>query len=311
MVQEKQPVTTTSARVLVVEDESIIRMDIENALKRAGHAVVASCASGEEAIELCAEHKPEVVLMDIALNGPLSGIDAAHVIHETAGSAVIFLTANSDVATVNRARTAMPYGYVIKPFRPVDLSVAIEMAVHNHVQDKRVRRERDDLKMRLMGEGDQSALFITVKGRQQRILCRDIRFIQALKDYVGIQVQGRRHVVYSTMASMEQRLPKDKFLRDQRAFSHGCVRLSEPLRLAKYLLRNDSAWTPERINTAMNAKTETTVRLKKPVPVVLGYFTAWVDRDGIVSFRRDVYGHDARLAAELFAGEGGAQASVR
>ena len=104
---------------------------------------------------------------------------------------------------------------------------------------------------------------------------------------------------------------KDKFLRDQRAFSHGCVRLSEPLRLAKYLLRNDSAWTPERINTAMNAKTETTVRLKKPVPVVLGYFTAWVDRDGIVSFRRDVYGHDARLAAELFAGEGGAQASVR
>ena len=185
MVQEKQPVTTTSARVLVVEDESIIRMDIENALKRAGHAVVASCASGEEAIELCAEHKPEVVLMDIALNGPLSGIDAAHVIHETAGSAVIFLTANSDVATVNRARTAMPYGYVIKPFRPVDLSVAIEMAVHNHVQDKRVRRERDDLKMRLMGEGDQSALFITVKGRQQRILCRDIRFIQALKDYEG------------------------------------------------------------------------------------------------------------------------------
>ena len=218
MVQEKQPVTTTSARVLVVEDESIIRMDIENALKRAGHAVVASCASGEEAIELCAEHKPEVVLMDIALNGPLSGIDAAHVIHETVGSAVIFLTANSDVATVNRARTAMPYGYVIKPFRPVDLSVAIEMAVHNHGQDKRVRRERDDLKMRLMGEGDQSALFITVKGRQQRILCRDIRFIQALKDYVGIQVQGRRHVVYSTMASMEQRLPKDKFLRVHRSY---------------------------------------------------------------------------------------------
>lgn len=218
MVQDKGAGATTGTRVLVVEDESIIRMDIEKALKRSGHSVVASCASGEEAIGLCAEHRPEVVLMDIALSGELTGIDAARVIHETTGSAVVFLTANSDVATVSRARTAMPYGYVIKPFRPVDLNVAIEMAVHNHGEDSRVRRERDNLKLRLLGEGDQTALFVTVKGRQQRILCRDIRFIQALKDYVGIQVQGRRHVVYSTMAAMEQRLPADEFLRVHRSY---------------------------------------------------------------------------------------------
>ena len=94
---------------------------------------------------------------------------------------------------------------------------------------------------------------------------------------------------------------KDKFKRDQRAFSHGCIRLSEPAKLAVYLLQEDSTWTPKRVKEAMNARTETIVRLKKPRPVTIGYFTSWVDRHGHVNFRRDVYGHDAKLAAELFA----------
>ena len=100
---------------------------------------------------------------------------------------------------------------------------------------------------------------------------------------------------------------KDKFKRDQRAFSHGCIRLSEPAKLAEYLLQEDSTWTPKRVKEAMNAKTETIVRLKKPRPVTIGYFTTWVDRHGHVNFRRDVYGHDAKLAAELFA-EGAVEA---
>ncbi len=216
-----QPITTpntTKARVLVVEDESIVRWDIENTLKEGGHSVVASCGSGEEAIELCDEHRPQVVLMDIALSGGITGIEAAKRIRERTGSAVVFLTANSDKGTVSRARAAVPYGYVIKPFRPVDLMVAIEMALHNHGKDSSLRRERDDLRMRLAGEGDQTALFITVKGRQQRVLCREIRFVQALKDYVGIQVGARRYVVYSTMAGIEQRLPQDQFLRVHRSY---------------------------------------------------------------------------------------------
>lgn len=94
---------------------------------------------------------------------------------------------------------------------------------------------------------------------------------------------------------------KDKFKRDQRAFSHGCIRLSEPAKLANYLLREDSTWTPQKVKDAMTGKTEVTVRLKNPRPVTIGYFTAWVDRFGQLNFRRDVYGHDAKLAMELFA----------
>ena len=96
---------------------------------------------------------------------------------------------------------------------------------------------------------------------------------------------------------------KSKFLADKRAFSHGCIRLSEPKKLADYLLRNDTTWTPEAIGKAMNATKEKVINLKPSIPVTIGYFTAWVDTDGRLNFRDDVYGHDARLARELFAPE--------
>lgn len=93
---------------------------------------------------------------------------------------------------------------------------------------------------------------------------------------------------------------KGGFAREQRAFSHGCIRLSRPADLAEYLLRNDTTWTPEKIKKAMFGGKETYVKLAEKHPVTIGYFTAWVDADGRLNFRDDVYGHDKRLAAELF-----------
>ncbi|MBK9730938.1 MAG: L,D-transpeptidase family protein [Chitinophagaceae bacterium] len=93
---------------------------------------------------------------------------------------------------------------------------------------------------------------------------------------------------------------KSLFNEPARAFSHGCIRVGEPVRLAEYLLRNDSLWTPEKIAPAMNSTKETTVTLKTPVPVFIAYFTAWVDRKGRINFRNDIYGHDGRMAKLLF-----------
>jgi L,D-transpeptidase YcbB len=90
------------------------------------------------------------------------------------------------------------------------------------------------------------------------------------------------------------------FERDQRAFSHGCIRLSQPRELAEYLLRNDPAWPPDRMLEVMLSERETSVPLRERRPVMVVYFTSWVDREGLLHFREDVYGHDRRLAAELF-----------
>lgn len=93
---------------------------------------------------------------------------------------------------------------------------------------------------------------------------------------------------------------KAMFDRDDRAGSHGCIRLSRPAELAAYLLHDDPAWTAERIHAAMTSGTETKVQLHSSRPVMIGYFTAWVDPEGRLNFRDDVYGHDAKLARELF-----------
>jgi len=93
---------------------------------------------------------------------------------------------------------------------------------------------------------------------------------------------------------------KSLFEKDKRAYSHGCIRLKEPEKFANYVLRNQPEWTPEKINEAMNSGNEKYVKVKDPIPVVITYYTAWVDENGRLNFREDIYGHDGRLAEKMF-----------
>ena len=93
---------------------------------------------------------------------------------------------------------------------------------------------------------------------------------------------------------------KSLFNNDVRAFSHGCIRLADPFALARYVLRKQPEWTPENITKAMNAGEEKFVKVKEPIPVLITYFTAWVDKNGLLNFRNDIYGHDAMLAKKMF-----------
>ncbi len=93
---------------------------------------------------------------------------------------------------------------------------------------------------------------------------------------------------------------RNLFSRSQRNFSHGCIRLQEPRRFAEYLLRNDSTFTPQKIDSLYTGGKETFVRLQEKLPVYIVYFTAWVDVNGEINFRRDIYGHDAKLEKTLY-----------
>jgi L,D-transpeptidase YcbB len=95
---------------------------------------------------------------------------------------------------------------------------------------------------------------------------------------------------------------KSLFEKDKRAYSHGCIRLAEPEKLANYLLRNNPEWTPEKISEAMYSGNEKFVKLKKSVPVIITYYTAWVDDDGRLNFRDDVYAHDETALRKMFNG---------
>jgi murein L,D-transpeptidase YcbB/YkuD len=93
---------------------------------------------------------------------------------------------------------------------------------------------------------------------------------------------------------------KDLFKKDQRAYSHGCIRLADAEKMAGYLLKDDPEWPPEKIQEAMNSGKEQYVRIKDPVPVLIYYYTAWVDENGVLQFRKDIYAHDDKVARKLF-----------
>jgi murein L,D-transpeptidase YcbB/YkuD len=95
---------------------------------------------------------------------------------------------------------------------------------------------------------------------------------------------------------------KSLFGKDKRAFSHGCIRLAEPQKMAEWLLRNNPQWPTAKIVEAMNKTTEKNVKLKDPVPVFIIYYTAWVDENGQLNFREDVYKHDSELMKKMFTG---------
>ncbi len=103
---------------------------------------------------------------------------------------------------------------------------------------------------------------------------------------------------------------KSLFAKDKRAFSHGCIRLKEPVKLAEYVLRHQPEWTPEKIQGAMSKDDQRFVKVKDPIPVVITYYTAWVDENGQLNFRDDIYGHDGKLAGKMF-GSSNTLASVK
>ena len=100
---------------------------------------------------------------------------------------------------------------------------------------------------------------------------------------------------------------KELFSKDKRAFSHGCIRLSEPEKLAEYLLQDNSSWTPEKIEEAMNSGQPQTVNIKDPVPVFITYYTTWVDETGLLNFRDDIYKRDSAIATKMFNNAASAQ----
>jgi murein L,D-transpeptidase YcbB/YkuD len=93
---------------------------------------------------------------------------------------------------------------------------------------------------------------------------------------------------------------KSLFSEQKRAFSHGCIRLADAKKMAEYLLRNDPNWDPVKIEEAMNSNEQKFVKLKNPAEVFITYYTAWVDEEGRLNFRQDVYGHDKDISGRLF-----------
>src|SRR4051794_24739069 len=128
-----------SANVIVVEDERVVALHLKQQLTRLGYSVPAMATSGDQALRQIAEHRPDVVLMDVHIDGPQDGIDTAAKIPPEFQTPVIYLTAYSEEATLERARGTKPYGYLIKPFSERELHASIQMVLERCRADAAVR----------------------------------------------------------------------------------------------------------------------------------------------------------------------------
>jgi diguanylate cyclase (GGDEF)-like protein/PAS domain S-box-containing protein len=130
-------------RILIVEDEKIIAIDLQRRLERFGYAVVGMAGDGESAVSMALELLPDIILMDIMLGGKMDGIDAALAIRASKDIPCIFLTAFTDERTLERAKAAEPYGYILKPFKERELYTTIDIALYKHrMEGKLTRQER-------------------------------------------------------------------------------------------------------------------------------------------------------------------------
>ena len=149
-IESKGPKT----KILIVDDELIVAVNIKHILIKYGYEVVDVVGSVDEALESVKSKSPHLILMDINLKDRVDGITLAKMILEFADVSIIFLTAYSDLTTISRAKEIGSYGYIIKPFESKDLYAAIEMAIYKHSMEKNLQESEERWQFALEGSGD-------------------------------------------------------------------------------------------------------------------------------------------------------------
>lgn len=127
------------ARIMVVEDEAVISMEIQDRLTKMGHSICGTAVSGEQAVSVATANRPDLILMDVQLRGEVDGVQTAKQIRDLIEIPIIYLTAFADDRTVERAKLTQPFGYLIKPFSEKELYAAIEMALYKNSMEAKVR----------------------------------------------------------------------------------------------------------------------------------------------------------------------------
>jgi len=205
--------------IYIVEDDPIIGADLMHRLEDLGYAVAGPFATGEEAVEKMAELRPDLVLMDIKLEGAWDGIETARRISEIGPAPIIFLTANSDNANFDRAKAVHPAAFLSKPFKSRDLKYAIELALnqparHEPEMDTKIQEPQVESAYLL-----KDRLFVKVKDRMVRLFLKDILWIEADGYYCKVATSDKEYFITQTLGKFYEMLSGlPEFMRVHRSF---------------------------------------------------------------------------------------------
>jgi AmiR/NasT family two-component response regulator len=178
-------------KILIVEDEAIVARDLHQQLAELGYDPVADTPTGEQALALAAQLRPGLVLMDIELAGEMDGISAAQAIGEQFAIPVVYLTAYSGESVLEQAKLTEAFGYVLKPFAPRDLRIAIEMALYKHRTEAALRKKNAELEAALARVKTLSGLLPICAG------CKKIRDDKGYWSHVESYVQKHSEATFT------------------------------------------------------------------------------------------------------------------
>ncbi|MFT5822605.1 MAG: DNA-binding LytR/AlgR family response regulator [Crocinitomix sp.] len=189
-------------KILIVEDEPIIADELEALLTELGYDILGIALDAEEAIEIIESKLPELVLLDISLDGDVDGVMLAEIINEKYKIPFVFLTSHTDKLTVNRVKRTNPSGFLVKPYNERELVTNVEIALY---QSTPIKSTSEDF-------------FIKDGNSLVKVNPEEILFAQADDNYTIIFTTGKKYTLSSTLKKIESKLPSDKFIRVHRSY---------------------------------------------------------------------------------------------
>lgn len=199
-------------RILVVEDELLVAMDMVDMITRMGYEALPNAMDYKEAINIIDEQLPDLVLLDINLGGVRNGIDLGGLLNAKYNIPFIFITAHADKKTVSQAASTLPGGYLIKPFTANDLFVSIEVALVAFAQ----RNGETNIKRTTVGVA--ASIMVKTEKTFNKVIVADIFWIESRLNYLHIICEKERYTLRSNFKDFLAKLPIDEFIQVQKSF---------------------------------------------------------------------------------------------
>jgi DNA-binding LytR/AlgR family response regulator len=209
-------------KILIVEDNVIIADDMQSMLEEIGYEIVDNVIVYEQAVEVLKTQQVDLVLIDIILASDKTGIDLGKHIRANFNIPFIFVTSNSDRATVENAKTVKPNGYLVKPFEQQDLYTSIEIALSSFNYNEKGASEKNEAPAvddKLMSNSVlKDSIFVKKQHLYYRIQFGDIQFIKADNVYLEVNTVDKKFLVRSPLKDYLEKLPSNKFYRAHKSY---------------------------------------------------------------------------------------------
>ncbi len=194
-------------RIMVVEDEGVTALNIRSTLEDIGYSVTSTVFTGEEAVQKAADDKPDLVLMDIVLDGKMDGIAAAGHIQSNDDIPVVYLTAHSDSKMLKRIKSTAPFGYIVKPYTDQELQMSVEIALYKHGMEKKLKISNDELEAKVKTRTEELGKTVLLLGEAEQKLRLDAETLAesntALKVLLKQREQDQTELANNIMSNVK------------------------------------------------------------------------------------------------------------